>query len=630
VSAKALDASVEKKIYSMNETQVHRGPDGKKIWIGDNIAMGHTRLAINDLSEHGSQPISNEDGSLMLTCNGEVYNHRILRKELIEKGHKFKSRTDVEVILHLYEEHGTGCVEKIVGMFAFALWDKKSRKLLLARDRVGEKPLVYWRRGAQLYFASEIKAIRQAMDFEPEIDTNSFYHLITYPSVPHPYTMYKQIKKLPPASVMEWENGEIKISRYWHVSYANKRNISVRSAVDEYKDILRTCVSEMLDADVQVGVFLSGGVDSSSIAALAREIKGSGEVTTFTLGDDKDRVDPEFTRAVEVAKQYNLKHHKIKFTSDLISWLPEAIYYYDEPYWSYPAIYAQKMSKYVSAHVKVALAGNGADEVFGGYYGYNVNRLYSHIFRRSRLIPGWLGRFGGNGLLSKIAMLKKLAALPLYKRRGEFINIAASKIAANLFTDAYLANNIPVQSGELLDEYTGECDAEDYLDTVLYSDLMLYHMHGTTVLSDVSGMMYGLEIRSPFLDVRMIEFAASLPDKLKVPSLFNPRQNKYIMKKSMEGFLSDDILYGKKMGYGYNIRFGDLMKGPWWPVIKKYVLNGGYLEMGVFNKRAISQYVPMNPRVTWMLTCVSIFYEMNVKKRSVEDLTAEITASVAE
>lgn len=621
-------------IKGMNDVQKHRGPDDEGIWLGKSAVFGHRRLSIIDLSENGRQPMTNEDGSLVLVCNGEIYNYQSLRQELEYKGHVFKSRTDIEVILHLYEEHGDDCVRHLVGMFAFGLWDVNTRRLLLARDRIGEKPLYYTRCGKLFCFASEIKALLQVPGVERRLDDEAVTCLLIYQSTPAPVTFLKDIRLLPPASTLIWQNNQIQLRRYWHIDFsAQKRKWKWNDAIQRYEELLKQSIKSCCLADVPVGVMLSGGIDSSTIAIHAS--LNRKDILTFCVGYEGDgRSDPEFQRASVVAKITGTKHYNIKFRPAGIALLPSIIKQYDQPFNVFPMLYAHQLSYEISKYVKVVLGGNGADEIFGGYRGYNQQLILERllpVFRKfpswifSFLLRSWIFSFLSRDIRDRLPILPEIAKLPVAQIRSAFINAGGQRLASRLFTADYIKKFSEYLPWQLVNEYTAECSPRDYLDAVMYSDLMIYHQHGTTTIADVSGMSHGLEIRSPFLDHRLIEFAATLPHSMTVPHLFAPNKNKLIMKRALEPYLPRHLIYARKMGFGYNIDPRMLIRNEWRQVIDSYVLKGRYRDLGIFSEEGVRWGVEHSHAYAWMLLVFSIWSEMYLYGETEEAVTSRMT-----
>jgi asparagine synthase (glutamine-hydrolysing) len=371
-------------IRRMNAAQVHRGPDGEGVWIAGAIGLGHRRLAIVDLSPAGRQPMCNEDGSIWLVCNGEIYNHLDLRAALERRGHHYRSASDNETILHLYEEHGQSCVQHLRGMFAFALWDGRRRSLLLARDRFGQKPLLYAETPDGLAFASEIKALLQDPAVSGEVDETALHHYLTYGYIPAPQTAFRAIRKLPAASTLLWQDGHVAVERYWTLRYTPKLEIGEEEAVERLLALLREATRLQLMSDVPLGAFLSGGIDSSAVVAMMAEVT-SEPVKTFSIGFDEQSFN-ELCYARQVAERYATEHHEFTVTPNAIAMLPELVWAYGEPYADSSALPTCYVARETRQFVTVALNGDGGDEAFAGYERYRAARLAAQY----RQLPHWL------------------------------------------------------------------------------------------------------------------------------------------------------------------------------------------------------------------------------------------------
>jgi asparagine synthase (glutamine-hydrolysing) len=599
-------------VTRMTRLQAHRGPDGEGIWSSDHAVLGHRRLAIIDVSENGRQPMTNEDGSLVIVVNGEIYSYKSLRAQLARRGHVFKSHSDSETILHLYEEVGDRCVEQLVGMFAFALWDVRARRLLLARDRIGEKPLYYAFVNGGIAFASEIKALLTVPGVDTSLDREAVTATLVYSSAPPPLTFFKGIRALEPAAVMAWHNGAATTRRYWSLNFARaSRRWTWDSALERYDALLTESVSNCLVSDVPVGVYLSGGVDSSSICAKAAELVGS--VPTFCIGHStEERPDPELLRAVRVADILNLPHTSLNFNLLDVTRLPYALSYYDQPFYQLRLLLDDQLAAAARRSVKVVLTGAGADEIFGGYRGYNNVRLASLFDSAAGLIPQALIRALPGDDAAKWKTFAQVARLPLEKRKGAMLEREKDVRAHRLFTPEWYKFSSQCSVGRFADYYCSECEPRNYLDATLYFQLMSFNQHGTTMLSDVAGMSKGLEIRSPFLNHALIEFAASLPIDFLVPSLANPKHNKAIVKKHLALSMPDDIVYARKFGFGYALTYRDLLSRSWRPAAEAFVAKGRYLDLGIFSPEAARAAVDEGSYTAFMLLVFSVWAEMYV------------------
>ena len=614
-------------VRSMTDAQRHRGPDGDGVW-NDNLAyLGHRRLAIIDLTSSGAQPMVNEDETLVLVCNGEIYNCAELRADLVERGHRFRSKTDIEVILHLYEEYGDDCVQHLVGMFAFAIWNTRARRLLLARDRIGEKPLFYAHTAHGFAFASEISALLNVPGVNLALDEEALVASLIYPSSPAPLTMFAGIRSLPPATRLVLDDKGLRLDRYWSINCSKTLRVSEKEATEELDALLHRAVRGALISDVPVGVLLSGGVDSSAIALHA--VRAGADVQAFSVAHDSvEHPDPDLARARKVAGLLRLTHHDIPFAAVDLSRLPGIVQRYGQPFNVFPMLYADQLADGVRRHVTVALGGNGADEAFGGYRGYNrqliASYLKSLLSRIPRRVAGAV-RFG----TGRLARLQAGASVCVEDRRGRSLDELSRSLAALLYTPDLAERGRGMSPGNFVAGYAHECSPRDYLDTVMYSDLMVYHQHGTTVITDVSGMTHSLEIRAPFLDHRLIEFAFSLPRSLKVHSAFRPNLNKFALKRSVEGRLPQDVLYGRKYGFGYNIDIRDLLRGPWRQAVEQFVRHGRYLELGIFSRVGADWAIDHAPAEVWRLLVFAVWAEIHLFGESVDEVAGRIQSALS-
>ena len=629
VTDRLTPESARQAVRAMNDLQRHRGPDDDGVWDDEHAFFGHRRLAIIDLSSCGAQPMTNEDGSLVLVCNGEIYNFHELRDRLRSNGHRFRSETDIEVILHLYEEHGDRCVDTLAGMFAFALWDRRRRRLLLARDRIGEKPLYYAQVGAGIAFASEVAALLKVPGVSAAFDEEALASALVYPSVPAPMTMFAGVRAVEPASCVVFENAALSQRRYWWIDC--RAGVAPRAeaeAAAELDALLARAVRGALIADVPVGVLLSGGVDSAAIAVHAT--RAGADIHAFSVaGDSPGRPDPDLARAREVAQRLRLPHHEIPFTALDLGELPAMVARYAQPFNVFPMLYADQLARRVRAHVTVALGGNGADEAFGGYRGYNRHLALDRFAAVLRRLPRAAVKAlpaGGD----RVMRLRAAAAAPVEERRGAALNELSQQLGSALFTPEFAARAASHRPGDRVTRYARECRPRDYLDTVMYSDLMLYHQHGTTVITDVSGMSHSLEIRAPFLDHRLLEFAFALPRRLKIPSLVRPSRNKYLLKRTLEQALPHSVLYGRKFGFGYNISAAALLAREWRGAVERFVRRGRYLELGIYSRQGADWAIAHAPAEVWRLLVFAIWAELFVFHEPVGAIAARINDALGQ
>lgn len=585
------------QIRHMTDKLAHRGPDSSGIFCRSGIALGHRRLAIIDLSTAANQPLSNESGDIWLIVNGMIYNYLELRDELLNKGHHFKSNSDSEVIIHLYEECEEECFSRLRGMFSLAIWDKRRETLVLARDRIGQKPLVYADLPDRFYFASEPKAILASGEISSEIDMTGLHHLFSYMAVPWPYTMYKQIKQLPPASFLtvSLRDHTLNIKKYWNLELNSKISVSDEQATDTIFELLKESVHLRLKSDVAFGAFLSGGLDSSSVVALMSGILHQ-PVETYSIGfNDRTLKDPEFDFSNSVSQYLNTNHHQIIADHTIMDLLPKVVWHYDEPFPSPVALANFHLCKIIKRDLSVALTGDGSDEVFAGYPGY---RKWAMLDLLNSVIPLRLGF--SQRIIRKNAFSRRL-----------FDTLYAPEAKA-LIKEA--------ETGKILWEFCKQGTSKSIVDSVLHMDLSIYNLHGVCTFSDISGMSSGLEIRSPFLDHKLIEYSFSLPAKFKI-NIMSPTKN--ILRKAMKDRLPAEITRRKKIGYGEGIPFRSWFIGEWQDKVKEFLFEGGLRESGFFNMDYVTNIFKEhmskkrdNFVLLWCLVCFSVWYKEVFLKKS--------------
>lgn len=544
----------------MNDALYARGPDDEGYFIEGSIGLANKRLSIIDV-EGGRQPIFNEDGKICIVYNGEVYNYIELKEELREKGHLFKTKTDTEVILHLYEEYGEDCMKFLNGMFAFAIWDSKQDRLLLARDRFGIKPLVYSDRNGKLIFASETKAIVQDDAVNREIDFEAVHYYLTYLSVPSPLTIYKDIKKLPPASILICQNGKIVEKRYWSIEPKRLKFDIVEEYGDMFYKLLKQSIKMQLMSDVPLGVFLSGGLDSSSVVGLMSQVS-SQPVKTFSIGFDEKEFD-ELKHARFISKRFETQHHELIMRPKDIGRIETLIWNLDEPHGDSSALASYLVSKLAVPYVKVALTGVGGDELFGGYHAYIADKLsiyYSAIPKilTQGLIPYLISRIKVDtqkpSKIRRVLRFFKSAHLPFERRHTNWMTLLGfnDEEKSGLYSD-FLKNQTCGLDSFIVTKKFFEKEKEaglDLLNTAMYVDLNTYLNNDVLQQVDRMTMANSLEARLPFLDHRLVEFAFSIPSNLKLKGT----SLKYLVRKSMKGLLTDEIIKREKHGFGVPIR----------------------------------------------------------------------------
>jgi len=578
----------------MRDVITHRGPDDEGAFIDGPVGLGHRRLSIVDVAA-GHQPMTNEDGSLRITYNGEIYNHADFRPELEAKGHVYQTHCDTETILHLYEEHGADCVNYLRGMFAFAIWDRRKNELFIARDRLGVKPLYYVHTAdGSLYFGSEIKTLLEAGGINPELNYRALPDYLANHATSGEDTLFRGVKRLLPGHTMLWRDGELRVSRYWDVSFVKRADEgrSDKDFIAEWSDLFRTSVRLRLMADVPLGMFLSGGIDSSAIAAVMSGMV-SEPIKTFSVAF-KEREANELEYARIVANAFKTNHHEIVVSpEDFFAALPKLIWHEDEPLAHPSSVALYFVSLLASQHVKVVLTGEGSDELLAGYGRYRKTILNLSLGRRYRsLTPAVVRGAIRNGIssLSTSRLRQKLLR--------SFLSVAPD--IESIYFDNFAVFPLSMQgnllSSEALeriggtDPYAGvrhaldETDAESLLDRLLYADIKTY-LHELLMKQDQMSMATSIESRVPFLDHKLVEFTCSLSERLKLRG----GTTKYILRESMKGILPEAILSRPKMGFPVPI--GAWFRGSYSSIIDEYVLSERAMSRGIFNRDVVKDVV---------------------------------------
>jgi asparagine synthase (glutamine-hydrolysing) len=541
-------------LEGMNRVQRHRGPDDAGIWTRNNAGLAQNRLSIIDLSPAGNQPMGNENGRIWITFNGEIYNYREIRTDLLAKGHQFRSQTDTEVVLHLWEERGERLVEDLRGMFALAIWDEDQQTLFLARDRFGKKPLFYAALPDRLTFGSEIKAILADQEFKIEPNLEAINYYLIYQSVPAPFCAFKGIQKLAPGHTLVFHSGRIHIQPYWQLSYREPLRIDTPKAeVDlqvELIERLREAVKIRLMSDVPLGAFLSGGIDSSIVVALMAGLIDQ-PVKTFSIGFTQGEYN-ELPYARLVADRYRTEHHEFMVTPDILAIIPELVWHYNEPFADSSAIPTYYVAKLARQYVTVVLTGDGGDENFAGYPRYQNKGEYAlsagfpnawqRIFAPGDRFSPFVSSQRFNW--SEIRRLRDLNQQRwLYYRR---ITHFHEGYQPHLYTPEFRRSVSGIFGVDIMLEKYRQAHVENFLDATLFTDFHLYLPDTLMAKSDIAAMTHSLEARMPFLDHRFVEFAARIPAGLK---LKNGNESKYILKKAIEPYLSKELIHRPKMGF---------------------------------------------------------------------------------
>uniref|UniRef100_UPI004057804D asparagine synthase (glutamine-hydrolyzing) n=1 Tax=Candidatus Electrothrix sp. TaxID=2170559 RepID=UPI004057804D len=603
-------------IRAMTDTLEHRGPDQQGHFCSDEMSLGFRRLSIIDLSDNGRQPMFNEDNTIALVFNGEIYNFQELRKELKSKGHVFHSKADSEVILHGYEEWGTKVMHRLRGMFAFGLYDMPRKRLLLVRDRIGIKPLYYTYKDGRLLFASEIKAILEDPQVERRVNYQAMYDYLGFEFVPAPQTMFADIHKLPAGHMLVFENGNIHQEQYWDLKFHPGENkLTFDEAVEKMREHLDYAVQSHLVSDVPLGVFLSGGLDSSCLVALMRKHL-TGSFKTFTIGYE-DKSFSELDYAQVVAEHCQTDHQVLVLDSLKPEYVEKTLWHLDEPMTDLSTVPLYLLCKQAREHVTVCLSGEGADESFAGYDRFKASRMS----RWFNLMPGPL-RQQVIGRLT--AMLpdqpQKKGAINMLKRFVEGANLdpAGQHLRWQYFFNSVLENNL-LQSGfrskvgmdpfRQLREYTARCDAgKDQVNQEIYLDMRFMMTDSVLMKVDRMSMASSLEIRVPLLDHVLVEFMASLPGDWKLKGM----TTKYIFRAALEGLLPENIVHRGKQGYSLPVKH--LLRGDLKPYMNELLNDSAVIRENMdlaYVNRLIEEHCAMKQNhnhVLWALINIAIWH----------------------
>ena len=582
----------ERVLTKMRDAIVYRGPDDEGIFIEENIGLGHRRLSIVDVA-HGHQPMFNRDESRVIIYNGEVYNHADYRAELEAKGYEFQTHCDTETILYLYEEYGAKCVEKLRGMFAFAVWDKHKKELFIARDRLGVKPLYYvFDEQRNLFFASEIKALLEAGATKPELNYNALPDQLANHGTSFDETLFKNVKRLLPGHTLSWCDGKIRIEKYWDVSFEPKNeDSSDEDFIEEWRELFKKSVKLRLMADVPLGMFLSGGIDSSAIAAVMSKMV-SEPIKTFSVGF-KEREANEFEYARIVSKKFKTEHHEIIITPEqFFAELPNLIRHEDEPLGFEASIPLYFVSKLAAQHVKVVLTGEGSDEILGGYGRYQKTlMLLNYGEKYESFAPNFLRQAVKSGVATLPHSLNRKLKRTFLTLDADIENLSFDNFAIfskamqeKLLTDETKNRIAEKNPYSHLHNWLGQTDAEEVLDKLLYADTKTY-LHELLMKQDQMSMAASIESRVPFLDHKLVEFTAKMPTRMKIRG----RQTKWILREAMRGILPVEILERPKMGFP--VPLGDWLRGEFKSFVGEYVLSERATARGIFNRDYVGELV---------------------------------------
>ena len=612
---RAVDAEV---LARMCESIRHRGPDEDGRYLAGHVGLAMRRLSIIDLAG-GQQPIHNPDRSAWIVFNGEIYNYRELRERLEKLGHRFYTNSDTEAIIHAYDRYGADCVTHLRGMFAFAVWDERKQELLLARDRVGKKPLLYAPvGGGGLVFGSEFMALLAHPDVSREVDRTALHYYLSFMCVPAPLTAYRQIRKLEPGHTLRYTpGGEIKIDRYWQPDFSKKLKVDEEEAGERAIALLRDAVRVRLMSEVPLGAFLSGGVDSSAVVALMSE-ESSTPVKTFSIGFEEQDFS-ELHHARRVAEHVGAEHHEFVVRPDAMEVLPMLVEHYGEPYADSSAIPTYYVSRETRKHVTVALNGDGGDECFAGYERYAAMRLAERYHKLPKLLRKGLVEQAVKLLptppdsrhrLSRVKRFMRAAALPKVERYLRWTSVFDDAAKAELYSDDFLRETAGHEAARFIAPWFARANGAGVVDAALLADTMTYLPNDLLVKVDIASMAASLEARSPFLDHHVIEFAASLPEHLKLRGL----TTKSLLKRVLKKLLPAENLERPKMGFG--VPLGHWFRGAMQPFLRDTLLSERAARRGLFKQPQVARLIEQHTRgerdlaqQLWTLLALELWFQ---------------------
>ena len=579
-------------LQKMNDAIIHRGPDDDGFYVGGNVGLAMRRLSIIDLT-HGKQPIHNQDKTAWIVFNGEIYNFQELREDLEKRGYVFYTNSDTEAIVHLYDEYGADCVRHLRGMFAFAIWDEKDKSLFIARDRVGKKPLLYSHQpNGDLIFGSEFRALLAHPDISREVDFEAIDNYLSYLCVPAPQSAFKQIRKLEPAHWLRWKDGRIETRKYWQPDFSKKIKITEEEAIEETTRILRESTRLRMISEVPLGAFLSGGVDSSTVVALMAQ-ESSQPVKTFSIGFEEQDFS-ELKYAKRVAEHIGAEYHEFIVKPDALEVLPTLVEHYGEPYADSSAIPTYYVSKETRKYVTVALNGDGGDESFAGYERHAamlIAELYHRFprFLRKTLVEKPINLIPTSEIKrSRFRDAKRFlqaANLPKTERYFRWMSTFNREAKKELYTQEFTEQVSAQNPSVLLEKWFATANGSGILDATLLTDIQTYLPNDLLVKVDIASMANSLEARSPFLDHNVIEFAASLPESLKMQRF----ETKSLLKKVAARLVPKEVVYRRKMGFGVPI--GKWFRNEMKDFVSEVLLSKKSLSRNIVKPEIFEKYV---------------------------------------
>lgn len=615
----------------MTEALRHRGPDGYGYHRDPHAAIGHTRLSIIDI-EGGKQPITNSDGSLILVCNGEIYNSPALRDEFVRYGYQFRTKTDVEVILPLYEKYGTVCVNYLRGMFAFAIWDISKQRLLLARDHMGQKPLHYSHYRGQLLFASEPKALLASDILPRELDLDAIWHYMSLRFIPDDRSLFAPIKKLEAGHTLTYSlrNDRLEFDNYWSPVFEPKYKASEQQLINELDELMLDAVDKHLLSDVPVGVFLSGGIDSGTVSAMMASLNRSTKIPSFTIGV-RDASFDETGYARSVVTKYDMDGHFQEVDANLIELAPGMIWAMDEPADPFGAgVYM--VSELARKHVKVVLTGDGGDESFAGYDRYSGQRLVDYYC----LLPAWLRKtviakitnripesFAYKSLAQKAAWMNDMANFSRGDRYAQSLSFLrfTEVHKQSLWSEVAKSRLEAVETKEKVLRYFDVDTIDDLVDKMLYTDMKTRLPDHLLAISDRMSMAHSLETRPVLVDKEFVEFSARIPCKYKLRGT----RLKYLLRRVAERYLPKELVYRPKQGFSFPI--GRWLREDLLGFTENLFAESRFVELGIFNREHIDHMLrehvsgkaDHNYRL-WMLINFELWYRMYFEAASIDDI----------
>ena len=632
VAADRLAAGDRERVERMRDIIAHRGPDDAGLYVDERAALGHRRLSIVDLAA-GHQPLANERDTAWIVFNGEIYNHADIRLELEAHGHRYRTRSDTETIVHAYEQWGDACVERLRGMFAFAIWDADKRRLLLARDRLGVKPLYWAQAGDRLLFGSEIKSILESGLVRPEADESRLPELLGTRYLSGTATLFKGIQRLLPGHTLVFEHGATTIRQYWDIPAGQPDDsllrLNDREIVGRFRDLLEQSVRIRLMADVPLGMFLSGGLDSSAIAALMAGMIDR-PLQTFSVAFEQQAFS-ELGYARQVSRAIGADAHEIVIDDqDFFAALPRMIWHEDEPIAHPSSIPLYFVSELAGRHVKVVLTGEGADELLAGYGKYSRALVNWRAAGAYGLVPGPVRRWVANRVVPGLP--------PRVRRYASRSFIAIDRTPEAMFFDNFAAIGLARQRTLLGQRFEGATSDQAYgpsrryfdaldgrsslLDRVLYTDLKTYLVE-LLMKQDQMSMAASIESRVPFLDHKLVEFCAALPARMKLRGL----TTKWILRQAVRGILPPSILSRPKMGFP--VPFGSWMQGRWSSVARDVLLDSRSRQRGIVQPAAIERLIAGHASgdapgadALWSLLNLELWYRTYIDGGGVQTLSA--------